>query len=1487
MQLVLLIATLWISLFFTVLYTCDLGLSLYPEQLWPQSVCEFGPVVFTSATYAPVVAFGGVCWNMSQAVRSRAAARGWVTRASDHLKKLCGQSDPDVVELRDAIDEFDLRLASLDNAQSEVEIELKEEDLMKDINSACDFCEKAREPRQDAAKLLADVADAEPDTVKSAGGSSGSHSVARLPKLELPHFGGNPLEWTAFWDQFSAMVDDMDMPDITKFVYLRSLLDGEAKATVEGLTLTGPHYKTAWDLLERRYGCKDRIIFSHIQELLTIDVPRQAKISVLWKFYNDLVAHIRSLEALGTKGNQYGVVLTPVVLSHLPPDLRLEWSCDGDTHESDLKFLLDFLQKEIERRERSQSYGAGSCGSEAISGTDKRPGQHKPTAAALHSVNNTCPVCSRPGHVASRCFKITQAPLQARRSILKECKVCFRCLTFGKDHKFRTCKAKCSKCLGPHHVVLGDGSGAGGAGSGSGAAADNGGNNGGMGGTGLKQSVVCGNAGGSTESSKGVSTGTTQGNVVFSCTSTSSKHPLLLQTAKVQVIGKNGVVMANMLFDTGSDKTYISQRLVDKVKPDWVTRETVSYCCFGSEGPSKAMLRNVYSVDLKGLEGNVHSIMATEIPSICAPLFSPSIPAAILEQLGDGVAMATVSAGEEVNVDILLGLDWYWRVMSSEMVSLMEGMMAQRSVFGWVLSGTLPPSTRMGRSCMLSHQMFCATDSIITSFWDLESVGVASDEASRRDDDSVMTQFEESVTYDGSRYQVKLPWKSNMPKLLDNEAQARQRLGRLSGKLSKDKVLCELYHDVFCDYLQEGFIEEVPQQHSGVQGPGPHTVYYMPHRPVVKESSTTTKVRPVFDASAKGPNGYSLNDCLETGPSLIPNLPGILIRFRRWAVALAADVTKVFLQIEVHPDDRDVHRFLWDAHGEVRVMRFVRLPFGNKSSPFLLNATIKHHLSRYPTSRVVEELREDLYVDDLISGCDDDYEACDFIREADIIMSGAAMNLSKWASNSEAVGSVLNLEFGDRAMVGEVHKVLGMGWSAAADSFGFHGVTIQPDLCITKRVVLSCIQRLFDPLGLLTPFTIIAKCLFQSLWRLDLGWNEAIPDVHRQQFLTWAHGLEVVKAWNVPPSYSGGPWRDVAQVQLHAFGDASQVAYGACVYLCMQLQDGSWNSTLVYSKAKVVPLKPVTLPRLELLAALLCSRLMTFVRDALQLPLDVTYTCWTDSSVVLAWIQGDPAQWKTFVANRVAEIRTLSEPCRWRHCPGIQNPADRVTRGISGAELVASEFWLRGPEFIPRGEIPSFDSSLLVSDCALVVEELRLDGPETALLSADLSSSAPVLNFKRWSKFTKVIRIMAWVLRFIHNVRSKRDGHGGELTFEEMEAAKLHLFRYVQQQEFAEELCFVSQGRTPPKGSPLHKLSPFLDEAGLLRVKGRLQFSGLPYDSQHPIILPKGRFSLLMIRHFHGMLGWMSCLWESEINTGSSVLGVCASTRSAAGGPVA
>ena len=163
----------------------------------------------------------------------------------------------------------------------------------------------------------------------------------------------------------------------------------------------------------------------------------------------------------------------------------------------------------------------------------------------------------------------------------------------------------------------------------------------------------------------------------------------------------------------------------------------------------------------------------------------------------------------------------------------------------------------------------------------------------------------------------------------------------------------------------------------------------MPHRPVIRPGSTTTRVRPVFDASATGPNGVSLNDCLEAGPSLIPHLTDVILRFRRHQYAVSGDISKAFLQISVRPEDRDCLRFLWELSDQVRVMHFTRVPFGVTSSPFLLNAVIKHHLDKCPVSKVVSELQDNLYVDDWLSGADSEAEACEMFREGRAILSEA------------------------------------------------------------------------------------------------------------------------------------------------------------------------------------------------------------------------------------------------------------------------------------------------------------------------------------------------------------------------------------------------------------------------------------------------------------------------------------------------------------------
>ena len=231
-----------------------------------------------------------------------------------------------------------------------------------------------------------------------------------------------------------------------------------------------------------------------------------------------------------------------------------------------------------------------------------------------------------------------------------------------------------------------------------------------------------------------------------------------------------------------------------------------------------------------------------------------------------------------------------------------------------------------------------------------------------------------------------------------------------------------------------------------------------------------------------------------------------------------------------------------------------------------------------------------------------------------------------------------------------------MKWLATSDAFSFSIASLPDGLCITKRIVLSYLSRLFDPLGIAASYVMGIKCLFQDLWRAGFQWDDEPPSEFRVQFFRWVDGPQVLQQWSIPRNYTGTGWSNIRGLALHAFGDASPRGYGACVYLVAEKEDGSVVSSLVIAKAKLAPLKTVTLPRLELLACLLSARLLTFVHDALRLEKSLRYYCWSDSMMALSWIKADPSRWKAFVANRVVEMQTLTSPDRWFHCSETQNP---------------------------------------------------------------------------------------------------------------------------------------------------------------------------------------------------------------------------------------
>jgi hypothetical protein len=287
----------------------------------------------------------------------------------------------------------------------------------------------------------------------------------------------------------------------------------------------------------------------------------------------------------------------------------------------------------------------------------------------------------------------------------------------------------------------------------------------------------------------------------------------------------------------------------------------------------------------------------------------------------------------------------------------------------------------------------------------------------------------------------------------------------------------------------------------------------------------------------------------------------------------------------------------------------------------------------------------------------------------------------------------------------------------------------------------------------------------------------------------------------------------------------------------------------VISRARVAPLKRVTLPRLELLGALLAARLLITVRRALRCPENTSISCWTDSMVVLGWIKGDPSRWKQFVANRVGEIQNHTPPSAWHHIPGTENPADLLTRGASSTALMSDPLWLKGPDF----------ESLAIRrppvDAAAVVRSLgELQVSSSALTVASSAAVCPLIfDTDRFGSFPKLANTAAWVLRFIRNcrLRVRERRRDPELNSDELRAAERALVRDVQRATFQDEINKLCSGLPVSKSSPLFPLSPFLDDHGIIRKKGRLQKAHLTYDAKHPIILPKCHFAMLLIRSMH------------------------------------
>ncbi|KAL7291704.1 hypothetical protein TKK_0014493 [Trichogramma kaykai] len=755
--------------------------------------------------------------------------------------------------------------------------------------------------------------------------------------------------------------------------------------------------------------------------------------------------------------------------------------------------------------------------------------------------------------------------------------------------------------------------------------------------------------------------------------------------------------------------------------------------------------------------------------------------------------------------------------------------LAQRSVFGWILTGEIHQKAEVQLPSVRAFhvQLEPTLHQIVERFWEIEDI--AKKQHLTLEEQYCEDYFCKTTTRtETGRFMVRLPFakSSTFPGSRDIAVSCLTRTER---RIAKTPRLDTLYKAFMNEYLQLRHMECVPKEHLSRES------FYLPHHGVFR-AGDSNKIRVVFNASQKAINRVALNDVLLPGAKLQKDITSVITRWRFSKYVFATDIVKMYRQILVHPDDVDWQRIVWrsDETKTIQDFRALTVTYGTAPAPFLALRVLQRLADdgRDDHPEAARILDHQVYVDDIFGGGDNIKEAVSRRNQLVHLLSSAGMELGKWSANEiSLLHGVATSDSEEIAMqLSDVVSTLGLKWSTRADCFLFTvSLTSMPSV-ITKRNILSDVAKLFDPLGWLAPVTITSKIILQDLWIEKVDWDVPVQGELAQRWQRFRTSIGEVARLRIPRWFGGG---EQDSWTLHGFADASKRAYAAAVYIVMP---GN-SSTLMMAKTRVAPAKQETLPRLELCAATLLVRLTKQLLDVLsQQPEEIHF--WSDSRVVLDWLKGHPSRWQTFVANRVSEIGNTFPQAQWHHVRSSDNAVDCATRGLTPEQLLESKLWWSGPSWLT---LPAADWSMGVrepKDAAAAADVFHV---QQERMINDQREDSIMKVFENFSTYTKLIRVIAYCGRWLHKTRARKNSMNyvsNYVTTAELAWARAILFQALQRHYFAAELQCLQSGRQLQKKSKLARLTLFIDEQGLLRLGGRLHNAPLTYNERHPILLP-------------------------------------------------
>ncbi|XP_046659921.1 uncharacterized protein LOC124353908 [Homalodisca vitripennis] len=781
---------------------------------------------------------------------------------------------------------------------------------------------------------------------------------------------------------------------------------------------------------------------------------------------------------------------------------------------------------------------------------------------------------------------------------------------------------------------------------------------------------------------------------------------------------------------------------------------------------------NIQIAGLSQHASNTRGMLSLQVNTLSGQLIAPDQEFHILDKISVNLPRAKISPelshlvkhytladptfDTPCGIDVLLGGTIIPTVFTQENHSLGPGLPHLIGTqFGFILMGTAPcvtptePVSNYSIALLSTHDNSLHT--ALQKFWVQEEPPIINHKSI--EEIKCDELFDSTHTRNGDgRYVVRLPFKTEPSCLGSSRAAAERRFVSLERKFQTQPQFAELYRNFMKDYKATGHMTLLDKHHADE----PH--YYLPHHGVIKESSSTTKLRTVFDASNKTTSGLSLNDVLLTGRKLQPDISSILINFRSHAIVFSCDIKQMYRQILVHPEDQNFQLILWREQ-EISTFKLTTVTYGMNSSPYLAIKTLSRLAEdeghAFPDAAYA--LKHHTYIDDIVTGSASLESAIQLQDQLIQLLAKGGFELRKWASNEPRLLDRLPATHRETPRFlqdsqSTQFSILGLHWDPVEDYFRYNFKHQRGSL--TKRHVLSLIARLYDPCGFLSPLIRIAKSFMQLLWTRGLQWDEQLPPELAEKWLLFVNDtrdhLGDIKIDRVFPLHAA------SSIELHGFCDASEKGVAAVIFIkCNQMNEAPVIRQAM-SKTRVSPLKKITIPRLELCAAHLLSKLATY---CIQQFSNITFNhvmLWSDSTVALHWIKTPPYQLKTYVANRVAEIQNTFPSRFWNYVTSSDNPSDVGSRGLLASQLKNHTLWFEGPQW------------------------LKLDR-------------------QTWPHFT-----------------------------------------------------FFEDKREIERETKEFPLSPFIDEADVIRVGGQLKNSHLNYESRHPVLLPKQHPVVnLIIDYYH------------------------------------